>query len=425
MQSYIIKATPNAPGNLDTTFGNNGVVIEDIGGSDVPRGLALRSDNKIWVIVDSFDINFTSAQSYLLLYNSDGTLDTTFGTNGMVSISPINSVTDDGVAAIVLQPDGKIVIGGSVDTDGNKNFAVFRFTDAGAVDTTFGTGGVITTPVSLSADDEAASVAIQADGKIVAAGNVGNSDFALVRYEPDGSPDPTFGVGGIVTTNFPIGMSSGVEWANDVIIQSDDKIVAAGRSSGRFGVARYNTDGTLDSSFGNMGVVSTVVGLDPFMSAYAVAQQADGKLLVSGTGYNDVDGNYAWALVRYNSDGSLDTDFGTDGIVKTDFGGNSTSYDLLIRPNGKIVLVGDGSDDVNGLGMSIVQYNEDGTLDTSFGSGGVVHTGSGARAWDVIIQPDGKLVVLGYASLPPDDIFLARYKDVDLEYVYLPIVIRP
>lgn len=429
MRSHIIRAIPNAPGDLDTTFGNNGVVIEDIGGNDVARGLALRSDNKIWVIVDSFDANFTSIQSYLLLYTSDGTLDTSFGTNGVASISPVNPAADDGVLAIVLQPDGKVVIGGSVDTSGNKDFAVFRFMDDGTVDSSFGVGGVVTTPVSLSADDEAAGIAVQADGRIVAAGNVGNSDFALVRYETDGSLDTTFGVGGIVTTNFPIGMSSGVEWANDVIIQSDGKIVAAGRSSGVFGVARYETNGSLDSSFGNNGIVTTVVGLDPFLSAYAVVQQPDGKLLVSGTGYNDVDSNYAWALVRYNSDGSPDTNFGTGGIVKTDFGGNSTSLDMLVRPNGKIVLVGDGSSSNGspggGLGVSIVQYNQDGTLDTSFGTGGSVHTSSGSRASDVIVQPDGKLIALGYVDIF-DNLFMARYEGNDLGYkVYLPIILKP
>ena len=430
MRSHVIKATPNAPGDLDTTFGNNGVVIEGIGGNDVPRGLALRSDNKIWVIVDSFNTNFTSTQSYLLLYNADGTLDATFGTNGIDSIVPINPTADDGVSGVILQSDGKIVIGGSVDTSGNDDFAVFRFMDDGSVDSSFGMGGVVTTPVSLSADDEAASVAIQADGKIVAAGNVENIDFALVRYQPDGSLDTTFGVGGVVTTNFPIGMSSGAEWANDVIVQSDGKIVAAGRSSGVFGIARYETNGSLDNSFGNNGIVTTSVGIDPFLSAYGVVQQPDGKLLVAGTGYNDVDSNYAWALVRYNTDGSLDQTFGTNGLVKTDFGGHSTSYDLLIRPDGRIVLVGDGSDGSpsGGLGVSIVQYNQDGSIDTSFGIGGSVHTSSGSRASDVIVQPDGKLIVLGYSSTigPPEDLFMARYEYVEsASELYLPVVIKP
>lgn len=428
LHTQIIRAVPNAPGDLDTSFGVNGVVIEDVGGFDVGRGLALRSDNKIWVIADSFNGSFTAVQNYLLLYNSDGTLDATFGTGGVASITPINPTADDGVAAITLQSDGKVVVAGSVDTNGNKDFAVFRFLADGSVDSAFGVGGVITTPVNVSADDEAASVIVQSDGKIVAAGNVTNNDFALVRYENDGSLDTTFGVGGVVTTNFPIGMSSGVDRAYDVIEQSDGKIVAVGYSASRFGIARYTTNGELDSSFGIGGIISTVVGTDPLLSAYAVAQQLDGKLLVSGTGYNDVDGHYDWTLVRYNVDGSLDTDFGTDGIVKTDFGGSSTSYDMQLLPNGKIILVGDGSDGSNGLGVSLIQFNQDGSLNTSFGVGGIVHTSSGTRATDVIVQPDGNLLVLGYAvvTAPPEDIFLARYEGINFgNKIYLPYVVKP
>ncbi|MEZ4595083.1 MAG: hypothetical protein R3D55_28665, partial [Chloroflexota bacterium] len=165
MHAQIIRAVPDAPGDLDTTFGNNGVVIEDVGGFDLGRGLALRSDNKIWVIADSFNASFTTIQSYLLLYNSDGSLDTSFGTNGVASIAPINPVANDGVLAIAMQPDGKVVVAGSVDTNGNKDFAVFRFTADGSVDSSFGIGGVITTPINVSANDEAASLVIQSDGK--------------------------------------------------------------------------------------------------------------------------------------------------------------------------------------------------------------------------------------------------------------------
>lgn len=428
LHAQVTQAVPNAPGDLDTTFGSNGVVIEDIGGFDVGRGIAIRSDNKIWAIADSFNGSFTASQSYLLLYNSNGTLDATFGTAGVALITSINPSANDGVSDIVLQSDGKVVIAGSVDTNGNNDFAVFRFAADGTADNSFGNGGVITTPISISGDDEATSIVVQSDGKIVAAGNVTNNDFALVRYEDTGSLDTTFGNGGVITTNFPIGTSSGVDRAYDVIEQTDGKIVAVGYSAGRFGIARYTSEGEQDSSFGHSGIISTVVGTDPFLSAYAVAEQSDGKLLVSGTGYNDIDGHYAWTLVRYNEDGSLDTSFGTGGIVKTDFGGSSTSYAMQILPNGKIILVGDGSNGSNGLGVTIVQYNADGSLDTSFGSGGVVHTTSGARATEVLVQVDGKLVVSGYAtaSAPPEELFLARYEGVDLgQTVYLPFVVKP
>jgi uncharacterized delta-60 repeat protein len=426
LQFHLTQATPQAAGDLDTTFGTNGVTITHINGNDTPNGMALRADGKFFVIAEA---DFTSSsQSVMLLYKTDGTLDASFGSSGVQVLTPFNVGFAGQATAVALQSDGKPVVAGFLSTGGNKNFALTRYLSDGSLDTAFGVNGVVTTPVSLTFDDEPTSLVIQPDGKIVAAGQTQNIDFALVRYDADGALDATFGVGGVVTTNFPIGMSGGVDVANDVIIQSDGKLVAAGRSAGRFGVARYNTNGSLDSSFGVGGVVSTVVGMDPFMAAYAVVQQPDGKLLVGGTGYNDIDGHYAYALVRYNADGSLDTAFGTDGIVKTDFGGGSTSYDLVLRPDGKIVLVGDGSNGTSGLGVSLVQFDEDGSLDATFGSGGVVHTAVGTRATDVLLQPDGKLIVLGYVapSAPPVDLFLARYDYLDMAYeIYLPLTLKP
>ena len=432
MHTQIIRAVPNTPGDLDTTFGVNGIAVEDLGANERGRGLALRADNKIWVIADSFNENFSSSQSYLLLYNSDGTLDTSFGTNGVASVAPINPTADDGVSDIALQADGKVVVVGSVNTNGNTDFAVFRFMADGSVDSSFGAGGVVTTTIGLSVDAKANSVAMQADGKIVAAGENGRygvGDFALVRYLSDGSLDLSFGVGGVVTTNFPARtgyccVGGAVDWANDVIVQADGKIVAVGFSGGAFGMARYEENG----SFGNSGIVTTVVGLEPFSFVYAnaVVQQPDGKLLVSGRGYDDVNANHVWALVRYNTDGSLDNTFGMNGIVKTDFGGESYSSDMIIRPNGQIVLVGAGDD--SGLYASVVLYNEDGSIDTSFGTGGSVHMSLGSWASGVIAQPDGKLIILGDAGDLSKDIFIARYEgpEVDLGHkLYLPTVQKP
>jgi len=426
LQFQLTQATPHAAGDLDTTFGTNGVTITHINGNDTPNGMALRADGKFFVIAEADFMS--SSQSVMLLYNADGTLDSGFGSSGVNVLTPFNVGFAGQATAVALQSDGKPVVAGFLSTSGNKNFAVTRYLSDGSVDTGFGVNGVVTTPVSLTFDDEATSLAIQADGSIVAAGHTQNIDFALVRYDADGALDLTFGVGGVVTTNFPIGTSGGLDVANDVIIQSDGKIVAVGRSASRFGVARYNTNGSPDTAFGVGGVVSTVVGMDPFMAAYTVLQQPDGKLLVGGTGYNDVDSHYAYALVRYNTDGSLDSDFGTDGIAKTDFGDSSTSYDMILRPDGKIVLVGDGSNGTSGLGVSLVQFNEDGSLDTAFGSGGVVHTAVGTRATDVLLQPDGKLIVLGYFAsfAAPEDLFLARYDYQDLAYkIYLPLTLTP
>jgi uncharacterized delta-60 repeat protein len=280
----------------------------------------------------------------------------------------------------------------------------------GDLDTNFDSDGKVTTAIGGS-NHRVRSVAIQSDGKIVAAGNSrnGNWDFALARYNTDGSLDTSFDSGGKVTTDF----GGGNDRAYSVAIQSDGKIVAAGYSSNGsnndFALARYNTDGTLDTNFDSGGKVTTDFGGGNDY-AFSVAIQSDGKIVAAGRGSN---GGDDFALVRYNTDGTLDTNFDSGGKVTTDFGGDDDqAYSVAIQSDGKIVVAGLSYTGSNN-GFALVRYNTDGTLDTSFDSDGKVTTaigGTNDRAYSVAIQSDGKIVAAGYSySGISQDFALVRY----------------
>ncbi|MFT6765834.1 MAG: putative delta-60 repeat protein [Alteromonas naphthalenivorans] len=210
-----------------------------------------------------------------------------------------------------------------------------------------------------------------------------------------GTLDGSFGGGdGKVTTNI-----NGGDIAYGVAIQSDGKIVVVGESNSSFGVARYNTDGSLDTSFDTDGFLTTNFG--SVDAAYGVAIQSDGKIVVSGNSGND------FAVARYNTDGSLDTTFDTDGKLTTDIGSSSTdvAYGVAIQADGKIVVVGD-----NGSDFAVVRYNTDGSLDTTFDTDGKLTTDIGTATADtaraVTIQTDGKIVVVGRSA---NDFAVVRY----------------
>jgi len=257
----------------------------------------------------------------------------------------------------------------------------------------------------------AASVAVQPDGKIVAAGTLSSpvslTDFALSRYNTDGTLDLSFGVGGRVTTDF----ANFYDFASSVAIQQDGKIIAAVGAVispySNFALARYDSDGTLDLSFGNGGKVTTAFVTTAFgqvsAQAYSIALQQDGKIVVAGVA--NIDGGEDFALVRYNSNGTLDVSFGTGGKVTTDFDlvGQGFSFafasSVAVQQDGRIVAAGDAYID-GGRDFALARYNNNGTLDASFGTGGKVNTNfSGSTFADfansVAVQPDGKIVAAG------------------------------
>jgi len=275
---------------------------------------------------------------------------------------------------------------------------------SGSLDTTFGMGGIVTTPNMAGL-----GTAIQMDGKIVVAGtNDSNADIILARYETDGSLDASFGTGGIVTT----AIGSGSDVCYDVAIQSDGKIVVAGFSyngaNNDFALVRYGTDGTLDASFGTGGIVTTAIGLN-YDFGCSVAIQADGKIVVAG--YSNNGANDDFALVRYGIDGTLDASFGTGGKVRTVITSEDWGSAVAIQTDGKIIVAGSSFSGLS-ITFAIARYEADGTIDTSFGWGGIVTTAivSEDLLDTLAIQADGKIVGAGYFwNGTANDLALVRY----------------
>jgi uncharacterized delta-60 repeat protein len=356
----------------------------------------------------------------LLARAAAGDLDLSFGSGGSV-LTDFGKASGDGGRAVAIESDGKIVAAGfsQVGANGDPDFALARYNRHGSLDSSFGSGGKVLTDFGVASSEQAQALAIDTKGKIVAAGwslASGRFDFALARYNRDGSLDSSFGSGGKVLTDLGAFGSN----LHAIAIESDGKIVAAGDDFSGFALVRYNRDGSLDSTFGSGGKVLTDFGFGS--SAWSVAIQPDGKIVAAGEGITagcfPYDACHDFGLVRYNRDGSLDSSFGSGGKVLTDFGttGFDQALDMAIEPNGKILAAGEsaaaGSDD-----FALARYNRDGTLDSSFGSGGKVLTdfraGSNDEAWAVGIEPDRKIVLAGIGGYPFEtgdfDFALARY----------------
>ena len=376
-----------------------------------------------------------------------GDLDPTFGVGGKVTTDIFGNF--DNAQSVAVQADGKIVAAGYAHNPGpgvDSNFALARYNADGTLDTDPVTGfgeqlvvggnrtGMVTTDF-FGRDDVAHSVAVQADGKIVAAGlavavvpNIGrdSSLFALARYNADGSLDLNFGTGGKVTTNFvfPDGFL-GRAAALSVALQTDGKIVAAGvvvdgRGSLFFALARYNADGTLDTDpvtgFGEQLVVggnrTGKVTTSNGHAALSVAVQTDGKIVAAG-GNPDPDFQSSFALARYNADGSLDSSFGTGGMVTTIFHvvtNQDVARSVAVQTDGKIVAAGSTRIPVQGVPtqFALARYNADGSLDATFGPDGTgkVTTsffGFSDAARSVAVQADGKIVAAGRALVIDPD----------------------
>jgi len=424
----LLISTPSwaVPGELDSTFGSGGKVTTRFASPSSANSVAIQADGKIVVAGGSGDLLAGDNPKFALArYNPDGLLDKSFG-GGDGKVSTDFTSKGDGADAVAIQADGKIVAagdanGGHVGSD--STFALVRYNSDGSLDTSFGVGGKVVTDFT-DEEDAASSLAIQADGKIVAAGWAGSGaegssldpSFALARYNPDGTLDTSFGGVGTVTTQF----TPDFDAASSVTIQADGKIVAAGVAGvgladlhPSFALARYNADGSLDPSFGVASRVTTnfTSGDDETSS---VAIQSDGKIVAAG--WADVSRG-AFALARYNPDGSLDASFGSAGKIITNFTPHQDfAAAVTIQADGRIVAAG-GSGIGGPIGganwcFALARYNPDGSLDRGFGAAGRVtspfHPGY-AFALGVAIQGDRKIVAAGDAGGNAYRFAIARY----------------
>jgi uncharacterized delta-60 repeat protein len=396
-----------APGDLDPVFGTGGKVTTDFGGGFADAyAVARQRDGKI-VAVGHTTVA-VGDDFALARYRPDGSLDTTFGVGGTVTTDFFGVF--DHANAVAIQRDGRIVAAGSAfsgSLPGRDDFALARYRTDGSLDPSFGVGGKVTT--SISQFSRAWAVAVQRDGRILAAG-FASGRFALARYTRDGTLDPSFGTAGIVTTDVP----GGDEEIFGLAVQREGRIVVAGFASGDFALARYRPDGTLDPSFGTGGIVTTDFG--GFAYASAVALQPGGRIVAVGRAVSTaIPGDDDFALARYRRDGTLDATFGTDGRVTTDFGGVDEAFAVGLQRNGRIVAAGTTYSGSTNNDFALARYRRDGTLDATFGTGGRVTTdiaGSFDRARAVLVQPDGRIVAAGRASIGIGDQFaLTRYLD--------------
>lgn len=375
----------NQDGSLDQTFNGTGAVeAKDLGWAN---SVAIQSDGKIVVagkVVDKLS-NYTPT---VIRYNENGSVDSTF--DGGLSIMGFGS--SDNINSIAVQSDGKIVATGYKMNGNSNDFAAIRLNTDGSPDVTFDEDGYQTTDFGET-NDTSMSVVIQSDGKIVLAGyssSGSTTHFAICRYNIDGSLDNTFNVNGMQTTVF----GSAKSYANSLAIQADGKLVAMGYKydglKSKVTAARYNADGSPDNSFGESGTLANYIeqGNTHFTST---AIQYDGKVLAAGYSWNG--SHFDFAVARYNTNGTLDNTFGTSGKQLTNFGNtDDTARSLVIQNDGKFLLA--GSADNN---FAIARYNSDGSLDNTFGINGmqVSDFGSLDYATSIKLQSDGKIIVGG------------------------------
>ncbi len=389
----VICFTQALSGSLDVGFGSDGRVTGGLaGGADA---IALQSDGKIVAL----------GSNHLARYNADGSVDAAFGAAGDVAIS--FSGIQDQALDVAVQGDGKLIVVGASRPGGinaRNDFAIARFNADGTLDTAFGTAGKAYVDF-LGGHDDANAVIVQPDGGILSIGyaatDVGGSafDFAVARITAAGELDTTFDSDGRATAN----VAGELDRAYAAALQPDGAIVLTGEvraernGAGDVGLARFNGNGALDTTFGSGGVVH-ISYADDSDQASDVALQADGKIVIAG---NAVVGSTAdFLIARLNADGSRDTSFGTAGLVTTPFGTlQDFARAVVIQPDGAIVAAGQASAST-ATDFGLVRLLSDGTFDSSFGAGGAMivdffASSDAARA--LALQPDGKIVAAGVA----------------------------
>jgi uncharacterized delta-60 repeat protein len=337
-----------------------------------------------------------------------GSLDNSFDADGKVTISAGQG--NSFAKAVALQADGKIVVTGIASNGANNDFTTLRFLANGKPDSTFnGTGMQMTDFNQL--ENISNSIAIRpSDGRIITGGYSDNStgfDFAVAMYNTDGTPANGFGTFGKVITPF-----SSNSFGNAAAFQQDGKILLAGYtllpSGNSFAVARYNDDGSADTTFSQDGKVTTIAGTGNSV-AYCMSVQTDGKIVLAGNTFNDTLLRWDPCVIRYNIDGSPDAGFGNNGIVILP-GNNADDFisAIAMQADGKIVLAGySGTSSANNNFM-LVRLQADGSADTSFGAGGILTSFFGLQnnqATSVLVQPDGKIIAGGFSNTGNNDQF--------------------
>jgi uncharacterized delta-60 repeat protein len=409
------RCMPSA-GQLDPTFGENGIITTDIGGStsDTASAIATQSDGKVVVLGASLDVS--GDQIALVRYTSTGGLDTSFGNNGQVTFNFVDSPSrSDSASALAVDGSGHIIVARSTTSPSlsSKVFALAELNPNGSFDTAFGHGGIAIFETSANTyDATAASLTTDSAGHILLAGsvstddpNVGFNHFStLIRFNSDGSPDTSFGQNGEANFSFAPNDTSSV---TSVAIDSSGQLVVGDAASnsttnGAFAVARLNNDGSLDTSFGQGGKAIVSLGPNTQSSDTGMALDSAGRIVLVGTEYRTVSPfTESFVVTRLKTDGSIDTGFGTGGVTTI---GNSIAG-VAIDSSDRIVLADYAYYNIPRSGyanaIAVNRLNSDGTPDTSFGTDGqgiIVPVAGFNQLAGIAIDPSGRIDVASSAG---------------------------
>ena len=386
-----------AKGNPDSSFASSGILTFATGSYSIASSIVVQNDGTI--VVGGISMNSTNGTRFTIArLLENGMPDISFSSDGEV-IDDFGAI-ESSISAMVVQNDGKLLVAGFAGQPGNRDFIVVRYNVDGTRDNSFSDDGFLLPGVNAGEAypfAEAKSMALLPDGKIMVAGSCASpQQYAAVRINPNGSMDNSFDGDGILKDH----KAGGQSVYNASAVQPDGRLVTAGQASvsnqGQMTVivARYNTDGSFDRNFSGDGKVLIDF---PYSSAnaHALAIQQDGKIVVAGTAYNGSTTDFM--VLRLTRDGSLDKTFGSNGVQMTDFGGYEEAYSLAIQPDGKILLAGEANDSRESV-FALARYNTDGTLDNGFSGDGKQTTSFSLGSGGVnalLLQPDGKIIAVG------------------------------
>lgn len=387
--------------NLDLSFGKTGFITTGFNTSDdVAWNIIQQQDGKLVVGGSSF------GDFALIRLNLDGTLDSTFGINGKIK-TDVNG-PNDLCWLLDIDQEGKIIAGGYTDGLCSTSFAIVRYQTNGLIDSAFGQNGIVFTDIGNS-DDRMWGLKLQADGKIICSGysyqdSIQYYNFSLVRYNPDGSLDKSFGSNGIVSTD----LGNTNDFGHCLEIQKDGKILIAGKSNGKATILRYQINGTLDNDFGIGGITYIeYLGIDSD-DCYSLYCQSDGRIIVVNAKQKIL------TISRLTPNGNYDMDFGVNGQIIEESNINSIAKNVIVQQNGKLLICRSDLFNFQFLQLNLVQYKSDGSLDSNFGENGKLKISDSTFSfWPnaMTVQKDNKIVIVGKTHYLIDQMFICRVKD--------------
>jgi uncharacterized delta-60 repeat protein len=402
MIALSVSLSAQPAGTLDPTFADNGKFIMDNGNLDLFTDVEIQNDGKIIAIGITYDAAYV-ASAQAIRFMPDGTIDQSFGANGIFTYS-LNFEAN--VYGCVIKDNGKILMTGSTTDYNDYRILLIQLNENGTLDAGFGVGGVVVQKIGPDMnffEDHSYAITLQDDGKILIAGKSYNVDYqfvpVVVRFTENGGLDNTFGTNGVA--GIPV-----IEVENDfdcLLVQEDGKIVASGHYANNFLsfamlVVRFMPDGTLDATFGNNGIVNYPYQADT--EGFAIALTSDNDYLITGFTAS-ADYNFSMFLMKLDQQGELVTAFGDGGIVVADYDQYDIGYSLYIQGDGKILVGGTSGEFLPGDNdMAVWRYHPDGTLDETFGTDGMSQIqffGNPDEGLAMAHQSDGKIIIAGKA----------------------------